>query len=97
MNKIIPNGSICLFEKYSFGTRNGLITLVELTDYSDVDFGSNYTIKEYNSKKTITEDNWQHTEITLLPKSTLPYNSIVLRDEETKKMKVVGIFVKVIF
>lgn len=96
MNKIIPNGSICLFEKYTHGSRNGLITLVEMTDYSDVEFGSNYTIKEYNSKKTITEDNWQHSEITLLPKSTLPFESIVLRDEETKNLRVVGVFVKVI-
>ena len=96
MNKIIPNGSICLFEKYTHGSRNGLITLVEMTEYSDIDFGSNYTIKEYSSKKTISEDNWQHTEITLLPKSTLPYESIVLRDEETKNLRIVGIFVKVI-
>lgn len=96
MNKIIPNGSICLFEKYTHGSRNGLITLVEMTDFTDTDFGSNYTIKEYNSKKTTTEDNWQHTEITLLPKSTLPYKPIVLRDEETKNLKVVGIFVKVL-
>lgn len=28
MNKIIPNGSLCLFKKYTGGSRNGLITLV---------------------------------------------------------------------
>lgn len=96
MNKIIPNGSICLFEKYTQGSRNGLITLVELTDYADADFGSNYTIKEYSSKKTISEDNWKHEEITLLPKSTLPYEPVVLRDEETIGLKVIGLFVKVL-
>jgi len=96
MNKIIPNGAICLFEKYSHGSRNGFITLVELTDYMDADFGSNYTIKEYSSKKTTSEDNWKHEEITLLPKSTLPYEPIVLRDNETVGLKVIGIFVKVL-
>ena len=96
MNKIIPNGSICLFEKYSHGSRNGLITLVEMNDYTDIDLGSNYTIKEYNSKKIITEDNWQHHEITLMPKSTLPYEPIILRDEETINFKVIGVFVKVL-
>ena len=96
MNKIIPNGSICLFEKYAHGSRNGFITLVEMTDYTDADFGSNYTIKEYSSKKTTSEDNWKHEEITLLPKSTLPYEPIVLRDDETFGLKVVGIFVKVL-
>jgi DUF2075 family protein/predicted GIY-YIG superfamily endonuclease len=96
MNKIIPNNSICLFEKYDGGSRNGLITLVEMTDYTDEDLGSNYTIKEYSSKKTTSEDGWKHEEITLLPKSTLPYDSIILRDEETISLKVVGIFVKIL-
>lgn len=96
MNKIIENGSICLFEKYSHGSRNGLITLVEMTDYIDSDFGSNYTIKEYSSKKVITEENWRHEEITLLPKSTLNYEPIILRDEETINHKVIGVFVKVL-
>ena len=96
MNKIIPNGSICLFEKYTHGSRNGLITLVEMTDFIDADFGSNYTVKEYSSKKITTEDNWRHEEITLLPKSTLDYTPILLRDEETISLKVIGVFVKVL-
>lgn len=96
MNKIIPNGSICLFEKYTYGSRNGLITLVEMTNFIDVDYGSNYTVKEYSSKKITTEENWIHEEITLFPKSTLDYASIVLRDEETISLKVIGVFVKVL-
>jgi uncharacterized protein len=96
MNKIIPNGSICLFEKYTHGSRNGLITLVEMTDFIDADFGSNYTVKEYSSKKITTEDNWRHEEITLYPKSTLEYAPIILRDEETISLKVIGVFVKVL-
>ncbi len=96
MNKIIPSDSICLFEKYIGGSRNGLITLVEMTDYTDLDFGSNYTIKEYSSKKTTSEDGWKHEEISLLPKSSLPYETITLRDEETVGLKVVGIFVKIL-
>jgi uncharacterized protein len=96
MNKIIPNGSICLFEKHSGGSRNGLITLVEMTDFTDPDSGSIYTIKEYSSKKTGSEDGWQHEEICLSPRSTEVYKSIVLRDEETVGLKVVGVFVRVI-
>lgn len=96
MNKIIPNNSICLFKKYDGGSRNGLITLVEMTDYTDEDLGSNYTIKEYSSKKTTSEDGWKHEEITLLPKSTFPYDPIILRDEETISLKVVGIFLKIL-
>lgn len=98
MNKIIPNGAICLFEKYAGGSRNGRICLVESTHFVDVDFGSNYTIKEYSSKKTISEEGWQHEEITLLPISTISsYERIVLRDEELFDLKVIGLFVKVLF
>lgn len=97
MNKIIPNGAICLFKKYNGGSRNGLIALVESTRFYDSDFGSNYTIKEYFSKKTTSEEGWGHEEITLLPKSTIAsYESIVLRDEELVDLSVIGIFVKVI-
>lgn len=96
MNKIIPNGSICLFEKYSGGTRNGKIVLVEMSDYTDSDTGSNYTIKEYSSKKITSEDGWKHEEIILLPKSNKKYSPIILRDEETISLKVVGVFIKVL-
>jgi len=93
MNKIIPNGSICLFERYQGGSRNGLICLVESSSFADRDFGANYTVKEYTSKKTITDEGWQHQEITLLPKSSdTTYRPIVLRDEETTDLQVIGVF-----
>lgn len=93
MNKIIPNGSVCLFERYQGGSRNGLICLVESSSFADRDFGANYTVKEYTSKKTITDEGWQHQEIILLPKSTDPTcRPIILRDEETTDLQVIGVF-----
>jgi len=98
MNKIIPNGSICLFERYQGGSRNGLICLVESSSFEDRDFGANYTIKEYSSKKTITDEGWQHQEIILLPKSSDDsYSPIVLKDEETVDLKVICIFKCILF
>lgn len=98
MNKIIPNASICLFEKYQGGSRNGLICLVESSSFTDRDFGANYTIKEYTSKKSVSEEGWQHQEIKLLPKSTdSSYQPIVLRDEELLDLKVIGVFKEVLF
>ena len=97
MNKIIPNGSICLFEKYYGGSRNGLICLVQSQNFTDQDFGANYTIKEYSSKKTVSEEGWNHEEITLWPKSNDDaYKPIILRDEETIDLKVIAVFVKVL-
>lgn len=97
MNKIIPNGSICLFKKYFGGSRNGLITLVEGRNITDIEFGSNYTIKEYSSKKVTDEEGWRHEEIILLPKSNDPnFKPTILRDEETIDFNVRGIFVKIL-
>ncbi|MCY1552958.1 hypothetical protein D9M68_893930 [compost metagenome] len=96
MNKIIPNGSLCLFKKYTGGSRNGLIVLVEGSEIQDADSGANYTIKEYSSKKSTDEEGWHHEEIILKPLSTEPYEPIVLRDEETINFQVIGIFVRVL-
>lgn len=97
MNKIIPNGAICLFKKYTGGSRNGQIVLVESTDIHDEDFGSCYTIKEYESKKTQDEYGWKHQTILLKPRSyDDSYQQIVLKDEELKNFKVIGTFEKVL-
>jgi hypothetical protein len=93
MNKVIPNGSYCLFRKYSGGSRNGKIVLVENTKMQDSDFGSCYTIKEYESKKYVDEKGWKHQSIMLKPISTdINYENIVLTDDELSTFKVIGIF-----
>ncbi|MDH5598001.1 MAG: DUF2075 domain-containing protein [Cyclobacteriaceae bacterium] len=97
MNKIIPNGAICLFRKYTGGTRNGKIVLVESTNIQDKDFGSCYTIKEYESKKYQDENGWKHQLITLKPQSyDSSYSNIELKDDELSDFRVVGIFDRVI-
>lgn len=93
MNKIIPNGSYCLFRKYSGGSRNGQIVLVESTSIQDSEFGSCYTIKEYESKKYEDENGWKHQAIILKPRSTDgSYTNLVLKDDELSSFKVIGIF-----
>ena len=95
MNKVIPNGAYCLFRKYSGGSRNGQIVLVESTSIQDTDYGSCYTIKEYESKKTEDGEGWKHQSIVLKPLSTVVgYAPIVLEAEELKEFRVIGVFVK---
>jgi DUF2075 family protein/predicted GIY-YIG superfamily endonuclease/SOS-response transcriptional repressor LexA len=93
MNKVIPNGALCLFRKYSGGSRNGQIVLVENTNMHDSDFGSCYTVKEYESKKYEDLDGWKHQSIILKPLSTdRSYENIVLEDEDMSTFKVIGTF-----
>ena len=71
----------------------GKIVLIELTNIQDPDFGSGYTVKEYRSKKQVTQDLWSHQSITLKPLSDKrEYNDIELSEDELSSLKVIGIF-----
>lgn len=94
MNRVIPNGSICLFKPYTGGSRNGKIVLVENLDIQDPDFNSAFTIKTYSSEKTITQDDWTHDSIVLRPNSfDSSYQNITITEENAAEMRVVGEFV----
>jgi DUF2075 family protein/DNA replication protein DnaC len=97
MNKKIPNGSYCLFEEYTAGSRNGEIVLAETTSLQDGDYGSGYTIKEYHSVKNISEESFQHISIVLKPLSyDDSFEDIILYEDEIVDFKVRGIFRKVL-
>ncbi|MET6998423.1 LexA family protein [Chitinophaga defluvii] len=97
MNKVIPNGSICLFRKYNGGSRNGEIVLASHTKIQDVDFGPQFTIKQYFSEKTINDDTWHHSSIILRPLSHDPrYESIILEYDELSEFKIYGIFERIL-
>ena len=97
MNRVIPNGALCLFRRYSGGSRNGLIVLVEYTKFEDADLGSCYTVKEYRSRKVVSEEGWQHEAITLKPLSDDPaYEDIELAGDDLDAFRVIGVFEKVL-
>jgi hypothetical protein len=97
MNRVIPNGSVCLFKKYETGTRNGKIVLVESRDIQDPDFNSAFTIKTYSSQKSIGENDWAHTTITLSPNSVdSKYKPITIHADDSSELRVIGEFVRII-
>lgn len=97
MNKKIPNGAYCLFQKDSGGSREGKIVLVQSTSIQDSDFGSGYTVKEYHSAKHFENNQWNHQSISLCPLSYDPgFETIELEEDDLQSLKVVGIFVGVL-
>lgn len=97
MNRVIPNGSICLFKPYTGGSRNGEIVLVEYRDIQDPDFNSAFTIKTYSSIKEVTEFGHKHISISLRPNSfDNSYENIEINEENASNMSIHGIFVKVL-
>jgi superfamily II DNA or RNA helicase/HKD family nuclease len=97
MNRVIPNGSICLFKPYLGGSRNGKIVLIERRDLQDPDFNSAFSIKTYSSEKKVTEDNWEHLTIVLRPNSfDSSYKNIVITAEDASEMRIIGEFVEIL-
>lgn len=99
MNKIVQDGQIALFKKYTGGSRTGLMVIAEYYDHQDLDYGSCYTFKEYFSQKTVNEESWQHEKIILKPKSfDASYQDIVIEPNaiNEKTFNVIGIFDRVI-
>ncbi len=97
MNKIIPNGSTCLFREDPGGSRNGKIVLVECLSAQEEDEGSRFTVKEYESTKIQTAETWEHTRILLKPRSThREFEAIELTDDQDDRYQVVGVFVRVL-
>jgi superfamily II DNA or RNA helicase len=97
MNRVIPNGSICLFKEYTGGSRNGKIVLVENRNTQDPDFNSSFTIKTYSSENSVSEDSWRQTSIVLRPNSyDRSYQNIILTEENSTGMRVVGEFVRIL-
>lgn len=97
MNRLIPNGSICLFKPYTGGSRNGKIVLVENRGDPDPDFNSVFTIKTYSSEKSVSQETWGHTSVVLRPNSfDSSYQNIIITEENAAEMRVVGEFVKIL-
>jgi len=94
MNRRIPNGSWCLFQKPSGGTREGKVVLVQHRDIEDPDTGGSFTVKRYRSEKRPDPDTgWKHTRILLIPDSNdAGYEPLVLEAASVGGLRIVGEF-----
>jgi type III restriction enzyme len=81
MEPRIADGDYCVFRAHPGGTRNGRIVLVQSRKISDPETGGSYTLKRYKSDKVFTSENeWQHSTITLEPLNT-DFGPITLTQE----------------
>ncbi|MFZ5542586.1 MAG: DNA/RNA helicase domain-containing protein [Pseudomonadota bacterium] len=92
MNRVIPNGSWCLFRLNPVGTRQGKIVVVQHRDISDPETGGRFTIKRYSSEKVVDADgDWRHQRVTLKPESDRPgFEPIVIEVAEDDEFVVVA-------
>ena len=96
MNKIIPDGSLCLFKANPGGSRNGKIVLVQHRDIEDPDHGGTYTVKTYHSEK-IEEDGVLVNQCIVLKPETNAYGySPIVVEDGGEELVVVGEFLVVL-
>jgi len=67
MEPTIRNGSYCVFRSPVVGTRQGRVVLVQKRIMTDPETGGNYTVKRYQSIKSIGDESWHHESIRLIP------------------------------
>ena len=89
MEPRIRDGSLNLFRPCQPGSRNGKIVLVQFNSMGDPEDGGRFTVKKYQSQKTITEEGWHHDQIQLLPLNPT-YAPITIEPDEAPEMVVVG-------
>ncbi|MGN1229985.1 MAG: LexA family protein [Prevotella sp.] len=85
MKPKIHDGDLCVFERYTGGSREGDIVLAQISGQDD-DYLCKYTIKKYHSEKIVSDDSWEYSRIELLPINTDGYNPIVLDDVENYRV-----------
>ena len=96
MEPNIPDGSYCVFAAPVQGTRQGRIVLAQLRDQSDAETGERYTVKRYQSEKSLLEDGtWRHVKVTLKPLNP-DYDPIVLTVEEEDAVAVIAELMQVL-
>jgi len=90
MEPTIPDGSYCIFAKYSGGSRDGIV-LAQHHSIEDPDTGGSFTIKYYHSEK-IGE---RHTRI-ILKSFNKDYPSINIPSGEADDFKIIAMHIKVL-
>jgi len=95
MEPKIKDGSWNLFRRCPAGSRRESIVLVQFNSMGDPENGGRFTVKSYQSVKRVTEDEWSHEHIELLPLNR-DYDPITVNPDEAAEMVVVGEWVAAI-
>ena len=97
MNRVIPNGSWCLFRANPMGSRQGKIVVVESQEFGDPDLGGRFTIKRYRSEKVTASADWRHDRVILSPESSdRNFEAITLFADRDLEFRVVAEFLMVL-
>ena len=98
MAPTIKNGSYCVFRSPVEGTRQGRIVLVQKRNMTDPETGGSYTVKRYQSTKSMGEEGWRHESIRLIPDNPdrEKYPILAFSPEDDADLRVVAEFIQML-
>jgi hypothetical protein len=98
MAPTIKNGAYCVFRSPVEGTRQGRIVLVQKRNMTDPETGGSYTVKRYESTKSIGQEGWRHESIRLIPDNPdrEKYPILEFSPEDDTDLRVIAEFVQML-
>jgi hypothetical protein len=95
MEPTIADGAFCVFHSPVVGSRQNRIVLIQKRNFTDPETGGNFTVKRYQSAKTVDENGWRHAVIDLVPDNPDRQMFPVLRftPENHEDLRVVAEFI----
>ena len=98
MAPTIKTGSYCVFRSPVEGTRQGRIVLVQERNMTDPETGGSYTVKRYESTKSISQEGWRHESIRLIPDNPdrKKYPILEFSPEDDADLRVVAEFIQML-
>jgi transcriptional regulator with XRE-family HTH domain len=96
MEPTIPDGSICLFKKYSGGSRQGKVLLVQVRGLVDPDTGSSFVLKRYKRITALNDADDRSNVIIQLLSDNREYDPIQLKGLSEEAISTLALFVKVL-
>lgn len=97
MEPKIPNGSLCLFKKYSGGTRQGKVFLIQARGVEDLENSASFVVKKYvrQSLPRTENDESEVTRIHLVSENPR-FSPIVLVGLQDEEIQTLAEFIRVI-
>lgn len=96
MEPTIPSGSFCLFKKYSGGSRNGQIMLIQSRGLVDPESGGSFVLKRYQRITPVGESSSREGVTIHLLSDNPRFPPIVLKNIQEDEVITPAVFVEVL-
>jgi phage repressor protein C with HTH and peptisase S24 domain len=96
MEPMIPSGSLCLFKRYTGGSRNGQIMLIQAQGVVDPDTGGRFVLKKYKRITKVGENKGREGVVVHLLSNNPDYPLIVLKASSEEEISTPALFIRVL-